>query len=125
MIKALQEAGKSVCAPRITGKGEMISLPLNGVLVQNRFGIWEPGEGKERTCAVAVTPLLSVDREGYRLGYGGGYYDRYFALHPEILRVGIMCAGQAANKLPHERSDIPLDAVVTENGWFDFPFARK
>lgn len=125
LIKALKRAGKTVCAPRITGKGEMISLPLGENLTKNKFGISEPQAGEEITCVVAVTPLLASDRQGYRLGYGGGYYDRYFALHPEILRVGLMYAGQAADSFPHEETDLPLDAVVTEEGWHLFENGRR
>ncbi len=125
LIEALRRAGKTVCAPRITGKGEMISLPLGENLIKNKYGIPEPQEGEELTCAVAVTPLLASDRQGYRLGYGGGYYDRYFALHPEVLRVGIMYAGQAVEIFPHGETDLPLDAVVTENGWSVFAGGRK
>lgn len=57
-----------------------------------------------------------MDGEGYRLGYGGGYYDRYFALHPDVLRVGLAYAGQAVEGLPREKTDMPLHAVVTEKG---------
>ena len=50
--------------------------------------------------------------------YGGGYYDTYFAKHKEGKRIGLAFAAQRfAEELPTEETDVPLDAVVTENGW--------
>lgn len=115
LIRALLARGKTVCVPRIAG-GEMRSVPYREPLERGKYGILQPREGEEKTCAVALTPLLAWDREGFRLGYGGGYYDRYFAAHPEVLRVGLAYAGQAVPRLPREETDVPLHAVVTEEG---------
>ena len=99
----------------------MRCVPLTDKLKAGKFGIPEPEEGEERTCEVALCPLLAFDEGGYRLGYGGGYYDRYFALHPEVLRVGLAYAGQAVAALPHGEYDVRLDAVITEEGVRFFP----
>ncbi len=115
LIRALLARGKTVCVPRIAG-GEMRSVPYREPLERGKYGILQPREGEEKTCAVALTPLLAWDREGFRLGYGGGYYDRYFAAHPRVLRVGLAYAGQAVPRLPREETDVPLHAVVTEEG---------
>lgn len=115
LIRALLARGKTVCVPRIVG-GEMCSVPYREPLERGKYGILQPRAGEEKTCAVALTPLLAWDREGFRLGYGGGYYDRYFAAHPGVLRVGLAYAGQAVRELPRERTDIPLHAAVTEEG---------
>jgi 5-formyltetrahydrofolate cyclo-ligase len=61
-----------------------------------------------------VVPLLAFDRRGYRLGYGGGYYDRLLAAAPPVVRIGVAFAVQEADQLPHEEHDIPLDWIVTE-----------
>lgn len=114
IVSALKRAGKTVCVPRICGK-EMQSVPLTDALTRNAFGILQPESGNELTCDVAITPLLAVDREGYRLGYGGGYYDRYFARCPRVIRVGLLYEGQAVERLPHGKSDLPLDAAVSES----------
>ena len=94
----------------------MRSVPYAEPLEAGAYGILQPEGGEETTCRVALTPLLAVDGEGYRLGYGGGYYDRYFSLHPDVLRVGLAYAGQAVERLPREKTDMPLHAVVTEKG---------
>ena len=115
LIRALLARGKKVCVPRIEG-GVMRSVPYAEPLEAGAYGILQPKGGEETACRVALTPLLAVDGEGYRLGYGGGYYDRYFSLHPDVLRVGLSYAGQAVERLPREKTDMPLHAVVTEKG---------
>ena len=115
LIRALLARGKKVCVPRIEG-GVMRSVPYAEPLEAGAYGILQPKGGEETACRVALTPLLAVDGEGYRLGYGGGYYDRYFAAHPGVLRVGLAYAGQAVRELPRKRTDIPLHAAVTEEG---------
>jgi 5-formyltetrahydrofolate cyclo-ligase len=67
--------------------------------------------------------LLAFDRDGYRLGYGAGYYDRYLSAHRAkrtIRAVGIAYAGQAVERLPRAAHDEPLDAVATEEGVIRF-----
>lgn len=94
----------------------MLAAPLAGKLKRGAYGIPEPVSGADEPAEICVTPLLAVDKDGYRLGYGGGYYDRYFASHPNVLRVGICYAGQAVETLPHGEFDLPVHAIVTEEG---------
>lgn len=115
LIKNLLQAGKRVLVPKLVA-GEMKAVPLAGGLARNKYGILEPLSGEDEPAELCVTPLLAVDKDGYRLGYGGGYYDKYFASHQSVLRVGFCYAGQAFKKLPHGEFDIPLDAIVTEEG---------
>jgi 5-formyltetrahydrofolate cyclo-ligase len=64
---------------------------------------------------VVITPGLAFDRRGHRLGYGGGYYDRYLArLHPAAARVGIAFSVQLVDELPVESVDQPVDVIVTD-----------
>lgn len=97
-------------------------------LQRNRFGIDEPGRKQprlwRRQLRYVLLPLLGFDAHGYRLGMGGGYYDRYFAArrhgqrYPKL--IGVAYAAQQRANLPHEPWDVPLDGVVTEQGWHDF-----
>jgi len=60
---------------------------------------------------------LGFDREGHRLGRGGGYYDRFLAALPETTpRIGVGFEIQMRDSIPTEPHDIRLDAVVTERG---------
>ncbi len=113
VIKALLNAGKEVLLPRIE-KGEMHSVPYSEE-TELVLGIPQPKSGKDCTAEVILTPLLAFDGEGYRLGYGGGYYDKYFKKHGG-LRVGLAYGGQAVERLPRDSFDMPLHAVITEAG---------
>ena len=115
IVEALLASGKRVCVPRVIAD-EMYAAPWSERTETNGYGIVQPVSGEDEPCEIAVVPLLAVDGEGYRLGYGGGYYDRYFAAHPKMLRVGLCYEGQAVERLPRDAYDLPLDAVVTECG---------
>lgn len=96
----------------------------------NRFRIPEPlpRAGQQRAAAwldLVITPLLAFDAQGSRLGMGGGFYDRTFAFkrqqnRPRPYLVGIAYAFQQVPHLTRFAWDIPLDAVVTEAGFFRF-----
>lgn len=96
----------------------MKSVRLTLPLVEGKFGILQPQNGQEETAQIALVPLLCADRQGNRLGYGGGYYDRYFAAHPSVLRIGVAYEGQFVSSVPTEETDLPLDGFVTESGVF-------
>jgi 5-formyltetrahydrofolate cyclo-ligase len=68
---------------------------------------------------VVLVPLLAFDRRGWRLGYGGGYYDRTLrALRAEgpLLAIGLAYAAQEVAAMPHDETDERVDLVVTEQG---------
>ncbi len=69
--------------------------------------------------SILITPLLAFDNAGYRLGYGGGYYDRTLAelrKHFSIFAIGAAYGCQKFESIPHDQFDQRLDAVVTEKG---------
>ncbi len=93
------------------------------------FRRWRPGEslvkGPWRTQqptddsplvnpGLIFCPLVGFDRQGGRIGQGGGHYDRYFAAHPDALRIGIGWSVQEIDRAPRESTDIALDAILTE-----------
>jgi len=90
-------------------------------LVVSAFGIPEPGpERRVVTPDICVVPLLAFDREGYRLGYGGGFYDRTLSLMRRLPRArpyiaaGVGFAGQEVPHVPREPHDARLDWIVTD-----------
>lgn len=92
----------------------------DGAVTQGEYQIHEP-VGTERCFPdIIITPLLAVDRQGYRLGYGKGYYDRYFAAHLQVTRIGVGFCIQHADILPYEAHDIPLHSWVNEKGIITF-----
>ncbi len=123
IIQSLLSADKKVYLPRVTGEGQMVAVPYGGGnrLIKNSFGIWEPeGQAYEGEIEVCLTPLLAVNSKGYRLGYGGGYYDRFFAVHSNILKVGIGYSLQLCEDKFEEENDVPLDLFISERGIITF-----
>ena len=70
---------------------------------------------------VLLVPMLAFDREGYRLGYGGGFYDRTLALlrqKKSVIAIGVAYAAQEVASVPHDGHDQRLDYVMTEKETF-------
>lgn len=88
-------------------------------LVQGAFKAMIPEEGAWVEPEVMIVPLLAFDARGYRLGYGGGFYDRTLELlraRGPVLAVGFAFAAQEVAEVPTDAFDQRLDAVVTEKG---------
>ena len=84
-------------------------------LAKGPWGTQQPGGAAEVVVpGLILCPLLGFDRRGGRIGQGGGHYDRYFARHPDSLRIGVGWSVQEVDAVPSETTDIPLDAVLTE-----------
>ncbi|MEE8393135.1 MAG: 5-formyltetrahydrofolate cyclo-ligase [Rhodospirillales bacterium] len=98
------------------------------VLEPGVHGIPVPGaKSPELTPQVVLTPLLAYDEDGYRLGQGGGYYDRTLQslrAAAAILAVGIAYDGQQVPPLPREPHDEPLDWLVTDKRVLSFEAGR-
>lgn len=114
LIESMQKDGHTVYAPRVNGQVmEVVEYKEDFTL--SKFGIREPvGEVYKGNIDVAVIPLLAVDKRGYRLGYGGGYYDRYLKENPKVLRVGYCYDFQVLEDIPQEAWDEKLDMLVTD-----------
>lgn len=95
--------------PRVESSTRMV-FAANENLAQSSMGILEP-QGEEVIPDVLLIPLLGF-QDTWRIGYGGGYYDRYLAAHPECLRIGIAFDEQQT-RLDIQPWDEPLDYVVT------------
>ena len=78
-------------------------------------GIREPlGEAFEEDVDFAIVPLLAVDEQGNRLGYGVGYYDRYLQKHSKTKRIAYCFDFQVMKQVPHTEEDEKMDVIVTE-----------
>ena len=125
LLQALAEAGAHVAFPRVKAKGQALEfhlVPYGENLQAGAYGIHEPLDHWPRAVPdVVLVPLLAFDDHGYRLGYGGGYYDRTLAALPRARAIGIAYAGQRMDFLPRDAHDYPLHAILTENGLTDFP----
>ena len=89
----------------------------------NQFNILEPTEGIEvevNSHDLIIVPSVGVDKNGFRLGYGGGYYDRVFANHKNILKkpllIGLLFSFQKIDDAFGESHDMKFDHIFTELG---------
>ena len=122
VIAQLLSKGKKVFLPRVEGD-MIVPVPYTAQteLVKNSLGICEPvGQAYEGDIDVCIAPLLAVNSKGYRLGYGGGFYDRYFAAHPEVLKAGLGYSLQSCEVAFEEEHDVPLDIFICERGIITF-----
>lgn len=126
-LPAMAEAAAHgpVGVPVIQGAG----LPLefsrwqpDGALRAGPFGAQVPEDDDYFDPEILIVPLVSFDRQGGRLGYGGGFYDRTLErlrARRATLAIGFAFAAQEASDLPLEPTDQPLDMIVTEAGILD------
>lgn len=111
---------KIVAVPRCISGNEMVFHEIHSFddLEETHFSLLEPFENlpvvTDFTKAVCIVPALSFDRECYRLGYGGGYYDRFLASN-RMNTVGMCYSENIVEKLPRNDNDVRTDIVVTEN----------
>ncbi len=127
LMRRLADAGAALALPVIAGRGQPLTMrawSFGAPLVPGVWGIREPAaDAPEVFPDILIVPLLAFDRRGYRLGYGGGYYDRTIArlraIKP-ITAIGIAFAAQQIDEVPTTPRDERLDLVLTESGTIDF-----
>ncbi|MBJ7438172.1 MAG: 5-formyltetrahydrofolate cyclo-ligase [Sphingopyxis sp.] len=88
---------------------------IGEALVKGRWGTQQPtSDASTAAPDLIFCPLVGFDRQGGRIGQGGGHYDRYFAAHPDALRIGVGWSVQEIDDVPRESTDVALDAILTE-----------
>ncbi len=122
LLLALRDKGHEVVLPITPRRGNPLTFGLwspGDALIPERFGTFRP-IGAERAPAFLLVPLLAFDRNGGRLGYGAGYYDRTLPLLPGRIALGCAFAAQEVDEVPVGPYDVRLDAVATEDGVIRF-----
>ncbi|MGL4676195.1 MAG: 5-formyltetrahydrofolate cyclo-ligase [Brevinema sp.] len=112
------EQNKIVLLPRVVSKNEIVFCPFSSLkeLKKGAFDILEPcTEPYQKNIDLIFVPGLAFGRDGSRLGYGAGYYDR-FLKKISLRMVGVCYAQELQEFLPKEEHDIMMDAVITEQG---------
>ncbi len=121
LLPLLWEMGKTLYLPRcLPGRRLEARLARPDCLMNyNKLGIPEPAEdaalAARDTLDLILVPALCYDRAGYRLGQGGGYYDRYLAGFAGET-AGLCRKRLLQERLPREAHDIPVGALLTEEG---------
>lgn len=119
LVDRLLEAGKRVLVPRVKqGDTRLYLHEYPCALETLTFGLRQPPASTPMATAgsvdVAVVLGLAFDRSGIRLGYGGGYFDRFFAARP-VTALGLGYDFQLVERLPRYDHDVPMTVVVTES----------
>lgn len=128
LAKSLHLSGARLSLPVVVEKAQPLEFwhwHPGAKLVSGVWRIPVPAERVVEHPTVLIVPLLGFDEEGYRLGYGGGYYDRTLAaMQPRPSTIGV---GYELARLPTiypQPHDIRMDAIVTEAGMKRFDSAR-
>jgi len=126
LMHALHESGRTIGLPVMAGPEDPLTFRAwqpGDELVRGPFRIMEPAPTQPIVApTILLVPLVAFDREGYRLGYGGGYYDRTLAkLAAEAggkapIAYGVAYRAQEVVHVPSEAHDIPLHGYLTPEG---------
>ena len=124
LVAALRRAGQQTAMPITPAEGEALSFRLWAVgddLEAGPYGTSQPlTSGQPVLPDIILAPLLAFDAAGWRLGYGGGFYDRTIAdlamRRHQCAVIGLGFDGQKLDKVPIGPYDMPLDALLTPSG---------
>ena len=125
-IKKLVTLGYSICLPVVCQKNQPLKFrtwQVNENLIEGDFGVSIPSSGDWVIPGLIIVPLLAFDKMGFRLGYGGGYYDRTLVQLKKknnVKAVGFAFSGQYCPNIPTDDYDYKLDSVITEQGITEF-----
>jgi len=116
MLEQALKDGKKVAVPKVYGDTmRFIYMEDFSKTEKSSFGIPEPiadGPVAEDKTALVLMPGLAFTKNGDRMGYGGGYYDRFLSDEPDHPTVALCYDFQVVDTLPTEEYDIPVDAVL-------------
>ena len=118
-LEKLEIKGLQLCLPIVKkdNKMDFYSWSTKNLLKLNKYGIPEPEQIKKVFPDIILVPLVAFDSRLYRIGYGGGYYDRYIeklSNKKNLLKIGIAHSCQKINRVPTNKYDKKLDIIITE-----------
>lgn len=121
IVENLFQLGKTLCFPVCERAGIMHAFsPIDeNSWIAGRMGIMEPDREKSRLIApedieLLICPLVAFDNQKNRIGYGGGYYDRYLPRCEKAVKIGIAFEAQRVEKIDTDQYDRAMDIIITE-----------
>ena len=119
ILNFFSKKGFKIGLPKIKKNSQMdfFKWHENNPLLINKYGIPEPVHANKIYPDVILVPLVAFDKELNRLGYGGGFYDRYIqkiSKIKKILKIGLAFSFQKMKKIPVSKYDKKLDIILTE-----------
>lgn len=134
IIKNALASGKTVTVPLCEAHHAMTARIIRHFpadLASGAMGILEPDAKSTPICPaeaidLAIVPGVAFAKDGRRLGYGGGYYDRYLrTIHQDIPKIAMIPGAQITDDIPTDTHDLPVDALMTERGIIDCTAIRQ
>lgn len=126
IINELLEAGKTVSVPFISPDKTMLAIPFENweSLSPGELGILSPGDKKSvaENIDTVITPGLGFSRKGQRIGFGRGYYDRWFQRNPQVFKIALAFQEQIAPDIPTDENDISVNLIVTDSELIETEF---
>jgi 5-formyltetrahydrofolate cyclo-ligase len=120
LIEAAAERQARIALPHVTSRASPIRFLAwhpGDPLIDGPFGLMQPeADAAELAPDIILTPLVAFDAGLHRLGQGAGHYDRAFARYPDAWRIGVAWSVQQVPAVPIDSWDVPLHAVITEQG---------
>lgn len=116
-----QKKGKTVLLP-VTDIGANIiygAKTEGDFLVKGAYSIYEPADKTPcplKKSDIVIVPGLAYNKKGFRVGYGKGYYDRFFAQNPNVIKIGVCFSAQICKEDFEQEGDVMVDIIVTEKG---------
>ena len=118
IIDRLRQLGKTVVVPRIVNREKMIAVRFTdwADLRVGQLGILTPDTDDEWQSEVdlCITPGLGFTLDGKRIGFGKGYYDKWFATHPHGARTALCYECQIVTSIPTSETDVRVEKIITE-----------
>jgi len=118
IIRELQQQGKIVLVPKILNNRKMAAILFSSwsELATDSFGILVPSSSEPYLgdIDICLTPGLGFSPSGQRIGYGRGYYDTWFKMHPAVPKFALAYDCQVLPYIPVDNTDVPVDKIVTE-----------
>ena len=118
ILKKFEKKKFIIALPKIKKNSQMnfFEWSTNDPLAINKFGIPEPISGMVKYPDVLLVPIVAFDKNFNRIGYGGGFYDRYIKKirkQKKVLTIGFAYSFQKVKKIPTNNYDIKLDFIIT------------
>ena len=106
---------KNFFLPKVCGeKLQICPYKKEDILIKSDLNICEPCTNSinPNQINLAIVPALMADKNGFRLGYGGGFYDRFLSENPNIKTITVVFKELFVESLPHEEFDVKIDEII-------------
>jgi 5-formyltetrahydrofolate cyclo-ligase len=123
LMSYLMKSGYRIGLPKVVDykSSKMVFERISSInsLTENKLGIKEPTSGETLFLdpkGILIVPALAVDRDGHRIGYGKGFYDRYISANTQLQTVAVVFSDFVFDSLLHDKHDQKVQVIVSDQG---------